>query len=161
MTFADSKPAIELLVFDLDGTRIDSKLDLALSVNATLSHLGRPRLDDEVIFSYVGRGAPTLLRQVVGDDADPDEIQRGLDFFLAYYREHKLDHTRLYPGARETLEQLANGRNGHSNGARPRTLAVLTNKPERVSREIIDGLGLGEMFRFIYGGEKFLTQKTH
>src|SRR3970040_1020573 len=143
MKFAATNPQIQLLIFDLDGTLIDSKLDLALSVNATLEHLGRIPLDDETIFSYVGQGAPTLIRRVVGDDADAAEIARGLEFFLAYYREHKLDHTDLYPGTRETLERLANGRNGSPRqaprltGTGPRTLAVLTNKPERVSREIL------------------------
>jgi phosphoglycolate phosphatase len=154
MKFLQAKPAIQLLIFDLDGTLIDSKMDLAISVNATLEHLGRQPLDEPTIFSYVGQGAPTLIRRVVGDEADPAEIARGLEFFLQYYREHKLDHTTLYPGVRETLERLANGHNGV-----PRTLAVLTNKPERVSREIIAGLGVGEMFQYIYGGNTFETKK--
>src|SRR3972149_6310997 len=154
MKFAATNPQIQLLIFDLDGTLIDSKLVLALSVNATLMHLGRIPLDDETIFSYVGPGAPTLIRRVVGDDADAAEIARGLEFFLAYYREHKLDHTDLYPGTRETLERLANGHD-----ANPRTLAVLTNKPERVSRDILVGLGVGEIFRFVYGGNTFETKK--
>src|SRR4029077_6216338 len=104
MKFRDSKAKIQLLIFDLDGTLIDSKLDLSLSVNATLHHLGRPLLDEQLIFSYVGRGAPTLIRSVVGEQADQREIDRGLEFFLHYYREHKLDNTRLYPGTRDTLE---------------------------------------------------------
>src|SRR5262249_1119910 len=124
MRFTQIRPAIDLLIFDLDGTLIDSKKDLALSVNAVLDYLGRPLLAEEIIFSYVGQGAPTLIRRVVGDQADSDEIARGLEYFLAYYRKHKLDHTRLYPGTRVTLERLANGHNGL-----PRTLAVLTNKP--------------------------------
>ena len=154
MRFTEARAAIGLLVFDLDGTLIDSKKDLALSVNAVLDYLGRPRLEDELIFSYVGQGAPTLIRKVVGDQADPNEIARGLEYFLAYYRKHKLDHTRLYPGTRVTLERLANGHNDL-----PRTLAVLTNKPERVSREILEELGIGGMFRFIYGGNTFQTKK--
>ena len=154
MKFVAAKPQIQLLIFDLDGTLIDSKFDLALSVNATLRHLGRAALDDETIYSYVGQGAPTLIRKVVGEQAAAEEIAQGLEFFLAYYREHKLDHTGLYPGVRETLQRLAS----EENGAR-RTLAVLTNKPERVSREILAGLGVGEMFRFIYGGNTFETKK--
>jgi phosphoglycolate phosphatase len=142
------------VIFDLDGTLIDSKLDLALSVNATLQHLGRPVLDDETIFSYVGQGAPSLIRKVVGEEAAVEEITQGLEFFLTHYREHKLDHTDLYPGVRETLQRLASGENGSR-----RTMAVLTNKPERVSREILVGLGVGEMFRFIYGGNTFETKK--
>jgi phosphoglycolate phosphatase len=152
--FLKTQPAIQLIVFDLDGTLIDSKKDLALSVNATLAHLGRPILDEPTIFSYVGQGAPTLIRRVVGDSADMDEVARGLEFFLQYYREHKLDHTQLYPGVRETLQRLANG---HSNSAR--ILAVLTNKPERVSREILTELGVDELFSFVYGGNTFETKK--
>ncbi|HWP84789.1 MAG TPA: HAD-IA family hydrolase [Terriglobia bacterium] len=154
MPFFPSNPEIQLVVFDLDGTLIDSKVDLALSVNATLRHLGRPPLDDAVIFSYVGQGAPALIQRVVGEEAAPEEIARGLEYFLAYYREHKLDHTRLYPGVRETLPRLANGHRGLG-----RTLAVLTNKPERVSREILAGLGVAEHFRFVYGGNTFETKK--
>lgn len=154
MRFPKGNAAIRLLIFDLDGTLIDSKLDLALSVNATLRHLGRRPLEEETIFSYVGQGAPTLIRRVVGEEASPEEVARGLEFFLAHYREHKLDHTRLYPGTRETLQRLANG-----HGVPPRALAVLTNKPERVSREILTGLGVAEMFRFIYGGNTFETKK--
>jgi phosphoglycolate phosphatase len=154
MKFAAAKPQIQLVIFDLDGTLIDSKLDLALSVNATLEHLGRARLNDETIFSYVGQGAPTLIRKVVGEDASAEEILLGLEYFLKYYWDHKLDNTDLYPGVRETLQQLASGVNGAK-----RTLAVLTNKPERVSQEILAGLGVREQFRFIYGGNTFETKK--
>jgi phosphoglycolate phosphatase len=154
MRFSVAKPQIRLVAFDLDGTLIDSKLDLALSVNATLKHVGRPMLDDEIIFSYVGKGAPTLIRKVVGEDAPEDEVLEGLEYFLSYYRDHKLDNTSLYPGVRETLRRLAGGENSSR-----RTLAVLTNKPERVSREILAELGVADFFRFIYGGNTFETKK--
>lgn len=154
MDFAEAKPSIQLLIFDLDGTLIDSKMDLAMSVNATLRYLGRRPLDDETIFSYVGQGAPALIQRVVGGKASLAEMASGLEFFLEYYREHKLDHTHLYPGVRETLERLADGR-----GGRPRILTVFTNKPERVSREILEGLELLHLFRFVYGGNSFETKK--
>jgi phosphoglycolate phosphatase len=154
MKFAEAKPSIRLLIFDLDGTLIDSKLDLALSVNATLRHLGREPLDEETISSYVGQGAPTLIRRVVGEEATAEEIARGLEYFLTYYWEHKLDHTELYPGVRETLERLADGA-----VPSPRVMAVLTNKPERVSRDILKGLDIIHLFRFIYGGNTFETKK--
>jgi phosphoglycolate phosphatase len=154
MKFAEANPRIQLVIFDLDGTLIDSKLDLALSVNATLRHLGREPLDDETIFSYVGQGAPTLIRRVAGEEASESEIARGLDFFLGYYWEHKLDHTELYPGVRKTLELLADGA-----GPSLRVLAVLTNKPERVSRDILKGLDVIHLFRFVYGGNTFETKK--
>ncbi len=164
MNFFEDKPDIRLLIFDLDGTLIDSGLDLALSVNAALQHLGRPALDHDTIFSYVGRGAPDLIDQATGGDASEEEIERGLHFFLRYYWDHKLDNTRLYPGVREALGQLAeaSGQSSRSMSSRSmtsRTMAVLTNKPENVSRDIIAGLELDHLFSYIFGGNSFSTKK--
>src|SRR5713226_6182304 len=110
---------IRSLVFDLDGTLIDSKLDLALSVNAARADFGLPPLAEEVVFSYVGRGAPALIRQAIGEEAGEEQLQRSLDFFLGYYRQHMLDNTTLYPGVREALDRMMEG---------GLELAVLTNK---------------------------------
>ena len=90
--------SIKLLIFDLDGTLIDSRLDLVHSVNAMLRHLGRPDLPADVIAAYVGDGAPMLVRRALGDPDDEKFLQRALEFFLAYYREHKLDYTHVYDG---------------------------------------------------------------
>jgi phosphoglycolate phosphatase len=139
---------VRALIFDLDGTLIDSKLDLALCVNATLAELGRAPLDHETIFSYVGQGAPWLIARALGGDASEEDCQRGLDFFIKYYSEHKLDNTKLYPGARETLDAL-----------KGMPMAVLTNKPVRISRIIIQELGIFEHFRFVYGGNSFDRKK--
>src|ERR1019366_7885887 len=100
---------VRLLVFDLDGTLIDSRLDLIHSVNAMLRHFERPELDGDVIASYVGGGAPALVRLSLGDpDLDPshqpvDEqfFRSALEYFLGYYRIHKLDHTTVYEGIPE------------------------------------------------------------
>ena len=154
MNFAQAKPRIRLLIFDLDGTLIDSKTDLALSVNAALHHLGRPPLDNETIYSYVGQGAEALIGRAVGDGVTREEMERGLRFFIRYYAQHKLDHTTLYPGVREGLERLANGHAGQQ-----RVMAVLTNKPVYPSQGIIDGLGLAHLFRFVYGGNSFESKK--
>ena len=97
---------IRLLIFDLDGTLIDSRLDLIHSVNATLRHIGRAELYGGVIASYVGDGAPTLVRRVLGDAPDEALMRTALEYFLGYYRLHKLDHTTLYEGVTETLERL-------------------------------------------------------
>ena len=79
--------SIKLLIFDLDGTLIDSRLDLVHSVNATLRHLGRHELPDDLIASYVGDGAPTLIRRTLGSEADDEALVRhGLEYFLAYYK---------------------------------------------------------------------------
>src|SRR5215475_761255 len=90
--------SIKLVIFDLDGTLIDSRLDLVHSVNATLRHLHRPQLPDEVIASYVGDGAPMLVRRALGDPKDESLVSKALDYFLTYYRAHKLDHTTVYNG---------------------------------------------------------------
>ncbi len=139
---------VRALIFDLDGTLIDSKLDLALAVNATLEHLGRSPLEHERIYSFVGDGAPALIRRAFGEDMTEAQAEGALSFFLHYYREHMLDNTAPYPGVREGLEQLA----GYP-------MAVLTNKPVRFSRAILDGLDLSRYFRFVYGGNSFERKK--
>src|SRR3981189_956775 len=99
--------SIKLVIFDLDGTLIDSRLDLVHSVNAALRHIARPELPDDVIASYVGDGAPILIQRALGLEAtDEARVRKGLEFFLAYYREHKLDHTTVYGGVKEALATL-------------------------------------------------------
>jgi phosphoglycolate phosphatase len=142
---------IRLVIFDLDGTLIDSELDLAASVNAMLLHFGRKELPIEVIGTYIGDGAPMLIRRALGDPADADFVQQALNFFLAHYRDHKLDTTRTYDGIAQALEQI--GQDG------TRKLAVLTNKPVRVSQAILTGLGLAPHFVQVYGGNSFETKK--
>jgi phosphoglycolate phosphatase len=146
---------IKLVIFDLDGTLIDSRLDLVHSVNAALRHIGRPELPDDVIASYVGDGAPILIQRALGGEVVDDEtVRRGLQFFLTYYREHKLDHTTVYGGVPEALTAIQHGSNGTQ-----RKLAVLSNKPVVPSRVIVEALGLGPFFTQIYGGNSFATKK--
>jgi phosphoglycolate phosphatase len=147
--------SIKLVIFDLDGTLIDSRLDLVHSVNAALRHINRPELPDDVIASYVGDGAPVLIQRALGPEAvDEALIRKGLEFFLHYYREHKLDHTTIYPGIQEALASIESSGNGV-----PRKLAVLSNKPVNPSRAIVEALGLGRYFMQIYGGNSFATKK--
>jgi phosphoglycolate phosphatase len=146
---------LKLLIFDLDGTLVDSRLDLANSVNAMLQNYGRPPLPCEVIATYVGDGAPMLVRRALGDPDDEQYLAEALNFFLAYYREHKLDNTLVYDGVIDALRAAQSSRNG----APPRTLAVLSNKPVRPSQQIVDALGLGEFFFRVYGGNSFHTKK--
>jgi phosphoglycolate phosphatase len=143
---------MQLLIFDLDGTLIDSRLDLAHAVNATRAQAGRGHLPHEQIFSFVGSGAPILIKRAMGPDAADEDVERALEFFLDYYRHHALDYTVLYPGVRESLHRL------HTAGAR---LAVLTNKPVRISRRIMEGLGVSTLFFQIYGGNSFDHKKPH
>jgi phosphoglycolate phosphatase len=95
---------MELIIFDLDGTLIDSKLDLAHAVNAMREHMGLGPLEHELIYSYVGNGAPVLVRRALGPEMPQEEVDRGLEFFLAYYRDHMLDYTTLYPGCGRRLK---------------------------------------------------------
>lgn len=139
-----------LVIFDLDGTLVDSKRDLINSVNATREHMGMKHLDDALVASYVGRGASALIRSSLGEQASEEKLARGLEYFLAYYREHMLDYTHLYPGVRESIERL------HAAGAR---LAILTNKPVRFSEDMVQRLGLDDRFFRIYGGNSFEQKK--
>jgi phosphoglycolate phosphatase len=139
----------DLLIFDLDGTLIDSQRDLADSVNAMRAWMGLDRLGLDVVSSYVGHGAPVLVRRVL-PDANEEELARALRYFLDYYREHMLDSTKLYPGMQEALDRL------HDAGV---PLAILTNKPVRFSVQLLEGLGLDLHFFRVYGGNSFAEKK--
>jgi phosphoglycolate phosphatase len=146
---------IQLVIFDLDGTLIDSRLDLVHSVNAALRHIGREPLPDDVIASYVGDGAPVLIQRALGGEkVDEAIICKGLEFFLSYYREHKLDHTTVYDGITGALAAIQQSGNGSL-----RKMAVLSNKPVIPSRVIVEALGLGPFFSQVYGGNSFATKK--
>jgi phosphoglycolate phosphatase len=145
-----------LVVFDLDGTLIDSQIDLGNSVNAMLDHLGRPSLPQQVIAGYIGDGAAMLVRRALcdpeGDVHDEEYVHAALAYFLDYYRLHKLDFTYLYPGVLDALEAIR--------AAWPTLpIAVLTNKPVRPSRDICEHFGLDRFLFQNYGGNSFHTKK--
>jgi len=140
--------SVEAFIFDLDGTLIDSKLDLVNSVNAMLRETGRAELPVNTVASYIGRGAPRLVASALGPAATDSDRKQALEIFLAHYGKHNLDETRPYPGVTEALEVL---------GKLP--VAVLTNKPLNMSIEILEGLGLFRYFRGIYGGDSFEKKK--
>ncbi len=150
-----------LLVFDLDGTLVDSQLDLANSINATLNHFGKPELPLATVAAYIGDGAAMLVRRalahshLIASEPDPHDdafVEQALSWFLAYYRIHKLDHTYVYPGVLDALTAI---RQRHLTLA----MAVLTNKPIAPSHAICDHLGLSPFFFQIYGGNSFPTKK--
>jgi phosphoglycolate phosphatase len=140
--------SMRALIFDLDGTLIDSQRDLIRSVNAMRLEMGREELHEDTISGYIGHGAPQLVGRALGDGADQGERERALKFFLAYYEDHKMDSTCAYPGVPEALAQLA-----------PFPMAILTNKPVRISVRILEELGLAKYFRAVYGGNSFQTKK--
>lgn len=139
---------IQLLIFDLDGTLVDSKMDLALSVNAVREMMGLGPLPHDLIASYVGHGVTNLIRRALGDQATDENVVKAVALFLDYYRQHMLDNTAMYPGVPETLEKLCD-----------RKLTVLTNKPVNFSREMLARLGVSDSFAFIYGGNSFEQKK--
>jgi phosphoglycolate phosphatase len=147
---------LRLLVFDLDGTLIDSQVDLANSINAMLAHLGKPELPHAVLLGYIGDGATMLVRRALGDPEgdvhDERYVNEALEYFLAHYRVHKLGFTTVYAGVEEALEAMRAEWPGIA-------MAVLTNKPVGVSREICAHYGLDRYFFQIYGGNSFHTKK--
>ena len=154
-------PLPRLLVFDLDGTLIDSRIDLANSVNAMLAHYKRPPLSQDVIAGYIGEGAGTLVRRalshahLIAGEPDPHDdafIEDALQRFIAFYRIHKLDFTFVYEGVAESLGEI-HQRHTHL------PMAVLTNKPVHPARAICTHFGFDRFFFRVYGGNSFLSKK--
>ncbi|HZQ44548.1 MAG TPA: HAD hydrolase-like protein [Acidobacteriaceae bacterium] len=150
-----------LVVFDLDGTLINSSIDLCNSVNAAMQGVGKSTLPNAVIATYIGDGAAMLVRRVLGDPGDLDAanasagdalFHRAFELFLEHYREHKLDNTRCYDGVLDSLRAIR-----ERNPQLP--MAVLTNKPVNPSRQICDALALSPFFFQNYGGNSFTTKK--
>ncbi len=129
-----------LIVFDLDGTLVDSRSDLAAAANAALEKLGLPRLPQEAIVRFVGDGIDALLRRCL-TEVHLSRLETARDLFDAFYREHLLDRTRLLPGVRETLEALYG----------KCRLAVLTNKSEPYAKKILEGLKVAHFFETVAG----------
>jgi phosphoglycolate phosphatase len=146
--------SLRLLIFDLDGTLIDSGADLCASVNATLHHFGRPPLPQTVISTFIGDGAARLISRSLGEPVDAAFLDSAIAYFLDYYREHKLDNTFVYPGVFPSLDSLRFEPAGTA-----RSMAVLTNKPIGPSLAICEALGLSPYFFRIYGGNSFPTKK--
>jgi phosphoglycolate phosphatase len=140
--------AARLLVFDLDGTLVDSKVDLANAVNVAIESFDLPPLPNPVIYSYVGDGASALILRALPPEK-ADLLPEVLDRFLAYYRRHLLDTTRAYPGVVGALRKWAG----------IYRMAVLTNKGVEMTQEILSGLSLDGYFFEVRGGDSFGTKK--
>ena len=147
-----------LLIFDLDGTLINSALDLAVAVNYMLEQLRRDTFNEEVIHGWVGNGALTLVKRAlsgareVDDNLDEAYVEKALKIFLDYYEKNLCNATIPYPQVRETLNTLKE--KGY-------TFAIVTNKPFPFVSPILKGLGMDEMFALILGGDSLLEKKPH
>jgi phosphoglycolate phosphatase len=137
------------IVFDLDGTLIDSRRDITTAINRMRGELSLPPLTLETVVTMVGEGARLLVERALGPGFSQDQIDQNLKKYLGYYDEVCLDATRAYPGIEALLAELC-----------PRyLLALLSNKGEAFSRKILDGLKLTGFFREVLGGDSLPTRK--
>lgn len=142
-----------VIVFDLDGTLVDSASDLQDAANRMLATLSRPPLDRETVIRFIGRGVETLVRRVLdhsGVAASEDEFLASLAAFRRFYAEALTGQTRTYPGVEALLGDLS---------ARGFALGVCTNKPEAPARELCEALGLAPFFGAIVGGDTLAVKK--
>lgn len=151
----------DCLLFDLDGTLVDSRADLAAAVNLMLEELGEPVLSEAAVIGFVGEGARLLversLRATAGqtvagqeraEEPAEEAVERALGIFMRHYRNHLLDRTVLYPGVGEALVQLAE-----------LPLGVITNKPYEFAVTMLKRLGLDHYFRIVLGGDSMPERK--
>ena len=143
------KKAVDLVMFDLDGTLADTGHDLADSVNFTRAHFALPPLPDELVYANVGRGVEHLLKQSVPEQS-AGSFQEVMGIFLAHYEIHLLDRTVLYPGVREVLEYF-----------RAKRRLVVSNKIRRLTLAVVRGLGVAGEFDDILGGDSAAEKKPH
>lgn len=140
---------IQLIIFDLDGTLIDSLEDLAAATNHMLTSLGRKPVGLEQVRGYVGKGARRLVEQAM-PAATIEEIEIGLNVFLTYNEAHIVDRTRLYPGAMETLAALRDS---------GMTLAVVSNKNVALCRKVLSTLAADGFFATVIGADSLSFRK--
>jgi phosphoglycolate phosphatase len=143
--------ACDVLLFDLDGTLVDSAPDLQAAINALLRELGRPPLAIEQVRRMIGDGAPKLVERALAAAGAPDApLAPCLDRFLGFYEAEPTARTRVHPGVRETLDRLF--RDGYR-------MAICTNKPERATRLVLSDLGIDGPFTVVIGGDTLPVRK--
>ncbi len=141
---------VDVVVFDLDGTLIDSKEDIANSLNHTFNEVGYDPVPLKVIEGYVGNGIVPLIRKAAESEGRPEKEEEIKTLFRERYWAHLLDKTRLYPGVEETLDKLEG----------KYMMGLVSNKPERFTKKIVEGLGLSPYFMgAVYGGDTLKVKK--
>ena len=138
---------ISLIVYDFDGTLVDTLDDITLSINLTLNELGQPQLDKNVVKTCVGNGVVMLMTRALSGSG-VEEIGHAVTLFRKHYAAHLMDHSQFYSNCRETIEFFAD-----------RDQAICSNKPEDFVRKILAGLGCLHLFPSIIGGDSFKTRK--
>lgn len=149
---AKGRRFFECLLFDLDGTLVDSRADLALAVNLMLAELGERTLSERQVLGFVGEGARLLVERSLCEacrgEPTGTKIDHALGIFLRHYGEHLLDRTTLYPEVRETLAELADA-----------PMAIITNKPVDFAVTMLERLGLRHLFSVVLGGDSMPERK--
>jgi phosphoglycolate phosphatase len=140
---------VDALLFDLDGTLIDSRRDLAQSVQFLQKQYGHSVSSEKQVGAFIGDGVVKLVQRAL-PDLPKRQIAAAVAMFKQYYREHCLDHTRLYPGVLLTLQHF-----------RRKKMAVVTNKPVRISGHLLEELGISPFFEVLVGGDSLPRKKPH
>jgi len=138
---------IQLFVFDFDGTLVDTRHDIAFSVNLALEEMGLARLPEGTIFGYVGKGVANLMTQALKNTEGAD-VNRAVQLFMKHYGEHLMDRTDFFPHCREILQHYAH-----------KKMAVVSNKPARFIEQILEALDSRHYFSHIIGGDSFDNKK--
>jgi phosphoglycolate phosphatase len=136
-----SRGRVHALAFDLDGTLIDSRLDIAAACNHALASAGRPTMQPDEIATFVGDGIKALVARAFRLPDDSPDLGAHVEILVRYYEAHPIDHTTWMPGAREALDAAAD-----------LPLALVTNKGRSVTLAVLEGLGLRSRFAFVYAG---------
>ena len=139
--------SFQLFVFDFDGTLVDTKRDIADSVNRTLKELELRTLDREVLYTFIGKGVNHLMTRSL-EETGYDDLPGAIDAFMRHYESHLMDQTGLFPNCRETLEHFAHKEN-----------TILSNKPTRFITQILDALDCRAPFSTIIGGDLMPAKK--